>query len=372
MHLHSSRAVTWLAWALALIAGAAQAGIGWSVSPTSAGDAPAAPDYTLHESWAAWPGQASGADVTPPGVSDHAAAATAAVDVFFIHPTTFLSDRSSNARYDEPGQTSLLIERGVLRFQASAFNGCCRIYAPHYRQAALKAFFQKDEAADAAALELAYGDVQRAFDHYIEHENHGRPFILAGHSQGSLHALRLLQQRIAGTPLQQRLVAAYIIGYEVPTAITGTGVPICETSRQTGCVISWNTVKPEAVDSARRGTRLVWLDGKYQLAGNQRIVCVNPLTWTSDGNADAALNLGSLPGVRPAEELRPLEPALTGARCVRGDLTVAIPLARRRGFADLLTAFGSYHIYDYSLFYANLRANAKERVVAYLAHGERR
>ncbi|HEX4376182.1 MAG TPA: DUF3089 domain-containing protein [Steroidobacteraceae bacterium] len=373
MHPHTSRAIIWLACALSLFARDVPAGIARAVT---AGDAPPAPDYSRSTSWAAWPGRAGGADVIPAGAGNHggarvtaaASAATtggrATADVFFIHPTTYLSDRTSNARYDEAGQTSELIERSVLRFQASAFNGCCR-------QAALKAFFQKDDTADATALDLAYDDVQRAFDYYIEHENHGRPFILAGHSQGSLHALRLLQERIAGTPLQRRLVAAYIVGYEVPSAISAAGVPICETRTQTGCVISWNTVKPGAVESAHRGTRLVWLDGRYQRVGNQRIVCINPLDWSADSNADATLNLGSLPGVRPAEQLRPLETALTGARCVEGDLTVDIPFSRRRGFADMLTLFGSYHIYDYSLFYANIRENAEERVAAYLARAQR-
>ena len=63
-----------------------------------------------------------------------------------------------------------------------------------------------------AAFELAYSDVLRAFDYYLAHENHGRPFILASHSQGSLHALRLIQERLAGKPLQKQLVAAYLIG----------------------------------------------------------------------------------------------------------------------------------------------------------------
>ena len=75
------------------------------------------------------------------------------------------------------------------------------------------------------------------YDDYIARENHGRPFILASHSQGSLHAMRLLQERIAGSALQQQLVAAYIVGYSVPEEIERSAVPVCRTPRATGCLV---------------------------------------------------------------------------------------------------------------------------------------
>jgi hypothetical protein len=349
--------------------------IGNMPGPSRAGSAtpvtPPAPDYAQPDAWAAWPGRSSGADAIPPGILNRPGDRTGLVDVFFIHPTTFMSTQSSNARYDEPGSTSVMIDRGVLRFQASAFNDCCRIYAPHYRQAALAAFFHHDDARDCAALSLAYSDVVRAFDYYIAHENYGRPFIVAAHSQGSLHALRLLQERIAGTALQQRLVAAYVVGYFVPQDIERKGLQVCRSAMQIGCVISWNTVKPGAVNGESRKAHLVWLDGAYQRLQNRQIVCVNPLTWVPDDAALETLNLGALPGVHPSEPLRPIVPALTGADCDNGQLTVAIPFGSRHGFSDVLTLFGSYHIYDYNLFYTNIRVNAGERVAAFLAqHGE--
>jgi hypothetical protein len=344
-----------------------------AVTPAAAGPAvaavPPAPDYSRPDAWAAWPGRPGSVDEIPPGLSAGERHSSRSVDVFFIHPTTYLTGTAANARYDEPGQTEVLIERSVLRFQASAFNDCCRIFAPHYRQAALAAFFHRDAANDSTALSLAYGDVLKAFDYYIAHENHDRPFIVASHSQGSLHALRLLQERVAGTPLQQRLVAAYVVGYFVPRDITQTGLPLCEAATQTGCIISWNTVKPAAAESESRATHLVWLDGRYQRLGNQRIVCTNPLTWTIGTHAPANLNLGALPGVPPSKGLLSVVPALTGADCVNDVLTVDIPLRLRHGFADLLTVFGSYHIYDYSLFYANIRANAVQRAEAFMTGG---
>jgi len=303
----------------------------------------------------------------PPGLAEVPSSERPA-DVFFIHPTTYFG-ADPNARFDEPGATRTRLEQGVLRFQASAFNGCCRIYLPRYRQAALAAFLNKkeDTAQRTVAFELAYSDVRRAFDYYIAEENHGRPFILASHSQGSLHAMRLLQERIAAEPLRTQLVAAYVIGYSVPEEIEQTAVPVCRGARATGCLLDWNTVAADAGEDRRAAERLIWLAGHYQRLSGRRRVCVNPLSWVPDGEAAASLNLGALPAVAPGAALRPAVPRLTGARCEAGLLHVSIPWAERRGFANVLTFFGSYHVFDYNLFYTNIRVNAAERVAAYRA-----
>ena len=328
-------------------------------------EVPPAPDYAHADAWAAWPGRPSGADSVPPGVSAPASPESSQADVFFIHPTTYLTGGARNARYDEPGVTTTRIDQGVLRFQASAFNGCCRIYAPHYRQAAFGAFFQNDDAAAEAAFEIAYGDVSRAFDYYIAHENHNRPFIIASHSQGSLHAMRLLQERIAGRALLKRLVAAYVVGYYVPQDIERSGVPVCRLAAQTGCLVDWNSVKTGTSDAARERSRLIWLEGRYQHTAGRAMICVNPLNWQPDAEAAAVLNLGALPAVAPGQPLHPPVPHLTAASCHGPGLEVDIPLTERRGFANPLLLSGSYHLYDYNLFYVNIRTNAQERVTAW-------
>ena len=136
------------------------------------------------------PGRKSNADVIPPGIKGDLAVNPQA-DVFFIHPTTYLDNATWNARFDEDGFTGRQLEDAVVRYQVSTFNGCCRIFAPRYRQATLSVFVNPSDDSNKA-LDLAYSDVVRAFDRFIEKENNGRPFILASHSQGSLHATRLL------------------------------------------------------------------------------------------------------------------------------------------------------------------------------------
>jgi hypothetical protein len=329
--------------------------------------APPAPDYAQADSWAAWPGRPSGADSVAPDLPDASVPDNAKVDVFFIHPTTYLTGSEPNAHYDEAGLTSSQIEHGVLRFQASVFNACCRIYAPHYRQATISAFLTGDDAHSIAAFELAYADVLRAFDYYLQHENHGHPFIIASHSQGSLHAMRLLQERIARQPLQHQLVVAYAIGYDIPEEIERTGLPVCRLATQTGCLVDWNTVKDgiSMGDSTRETQHLIWLDGHYQHIQGRQLICVNPLSWTTDATAAAKLNLGALPAVRANEALLAPVPQLTGARCEAGLLHVSIPLRQRHGFVNVMTLAGSYHVFDYNLFYTNIRVNVRERIGAF-------
>jgi hypothetical protein len=331
---------------------------------------PPAPDYGRAEAWAALPGQASNAEETPAGIPPGEPGERDRADVFFIHPTTYLARAVGNARFDEPGEPRARLEKGVLRFQASAFNLCCRIFVPRYRQASLAAV-TSIEPAGLAATELAYGDVLRAFDDFIERRNQGRPFILAGHSQGSIHAMRLLQERIIGRPLAARLVAAYVIGASLPAAIAARGAPICAAPTSTGCVLDWNTVRQGHEDQRRRERAIIWWNGRYQPVSGLPLVCVNPLTWTPGGSASAAANIGAVYNAGRDAPMPAPVPQVTGAACENDLLGVDIPWRERRHFSDVLTLFGVYHDFDYSLFYMNIRANAKARVDSFLAHAPR-
>lgn len=321
---------------------------------------PPAPDYAHAKAWLALPGENGLERSTTPGVKA-VDEATAPADVFFIHPTMYLKNDVWNAPYDVAGAYNA----PVLLAQASAFNGCCRIYAPHYRQASLKGLANPD------AVAFAYADVARAFRYYIDHYNKGRPFIIASHSQGTGHAVRLLQDEILKTPLKGQLVAAYTIGAYTPPNFGTIGLPTCTTPDQTGCVISWN-----ATQAGRRGAEMLtkgkvtyWWQGKVRAAGPLSGVCVNPLTWTETGKADASANTGALtfpkaPFPTAAVTLPALVPHATGAVCNDSLLDVDIPwTSDPNGFRDTLTLlYGSFHRNDYGLFYASIRANAINRV----------
>jgi hypothetical protein len=326
--------------------------------------APPAPDYDLAQSWYAYPGKNGLERSTIPGEPGIDEAAAKA-DVFFIHPTTYLKNDVYNVAIDAP----TAFGDAVLLNQASVFNGCCRIYAPHYRQAALRAL-----TATPAAVDLAYSDVRRAFRWYVAHENHGRPFIIASHSQGSAHASRLLQQEIIGTRLQNLLVAAYVIGAYVPGDFRKIGLPVCDAAEQTNCIMSWNSNQ-----SGRTGTFKLtknptyWWQGALKSTNQPAAICVNPLTWREQGMAPSSSNLGSLSlpaGNHASSHARLLPPAtlgLTGAVCQQGLLDVDIPFFNSRYHDVLSRIYGSYHVFDYGLFYENIRRNAIDRVAAWSA-----
>jgi len=322
--------------------------------------AQSAPDYSQPAAWAAYPGRHSHADDVPAGLS---AGNEHDVGVFFIHPTTYLAPVMGNASYDASGEVGARVDEAVLRFQASVFNECCRVFAPRYRQASLRAITTNTSAAYAVA-DLAYSDVAHAFSEFLR-VNGNRPFILASHSQGSIHALRLLQQQIIGTPLQHRLVAAYVIGVALPVQIADLGLPVCTREDSTGCVITWNSVRRAHVDRRRKEDSVIWWQGSYQPIAGRRLVCVNPLDWRQDSTALPNANLGAVYSDGRNEPLPAPLPGLTGARCEDGLLGVEIPLGERRHFSDVLTMTGIYHDFDYGLFYVNIRENASKRVAAW-------
>ena len=324
---------------------------------------PPAPDYSQADTWAALPTTADKADVVPPdsGVLD--GQDTAMVDVFFIHPTTYYQDDMWNARYDEPDETKEFLEDGVLRHQAAVFNSSARVFAPRYRQATLYAFMGEEPDA-YKALEFAYGDVERAFDYFIENMNEGRPFILASHSQGSLHGMKLLQDKIGGTSLANRLVAAYLVGFSIPEELGADGVGPCREAYTTGCYLNWNSVTSEAETMGWKETTKIWIDDKLQHIDGRKIACVNPITGSLGGVAEAAANLGAQPFADSEESVRAPRREATGAACTDGMLIVSPP-TDDDGFT-YGTFGGDYHIYDYNLFHMNLRADISRRIDTFL------
>ena len=304
---------------------------------------PDAPDYKNPDHWAALPGREDAADFTPQGISD--AQASAEVDVFFVHPTTYLSSAGWNAPMGDVPSGNW-VDNAVMPGQASVFNGKARVYAPRYRQAQISAFFAL-EGEGNDALELAYTDIAAAFDYYLAEYNNGRPFIIAGHSQGALLTRWLLERRISGTPLREHLVAAYPVGWPMSAdelRETMPDIPICRSTAQTGCLVTWNTIG----------------DGYRALQPTQGLVCVNPLTWdTDDSQAGFTDNLGAL-----SIASRAVIAGVADARCEDGMLHVS---EIRTDVYDKLPNMGkgNHHLLDYALFWSNIRENVGERVDAF-------
>lgn len=347
----SATRAAWLAVLLATSVGCG--GLArWAITPSGPFEAyepPPAPDYALDSSWAALPGVASAATDVPPGL---APVPDPPADVFFLHPTTYFGRGGWNGPVD--GCLSrYIVAHAILAGQASAFNAAGRIFAPRYRQMTLAGFVEP--SVRERALDLAYSDVRRAFEHYLRHWDEGRPLILAGHSQGSRLLLRLLADAFADGPLRERLVAAYPAGARVGR--TTPVVPVCTDTEQTGCLVAWRTFAEDADVG-------IGLDETPGEVWDDALVCVNPLTWRDDDvAAPPAANRGSIPIPYVGGPARP-EVGLTGARCADGVLRIdPEPTGWRFGLAH---PDGNWHAYDYGLFYVNVRDNARRRVDAFV------
>jgi hypothetical protein len=279
--------------------------------------------------------------------------------IFFIHPTSAFDTMRWNVPAAEP-LSSAQAER-FLRMQASAFAPSGAVWAPRYRQAVFGAFMT-DNAAARQAIDLAYGDVKLAFEAFLKANPTG-PLILAAHSQGSLHLLRLLAERVGGAGFRDRLVAVYAPGWPISIAhdLPALGIPACTGPNQTGCILSWQSFGPPA-DTSALDTAFdagIGFDSKPR-KGNA-MLCTNPLTGGASPDGQASANSGVLVGDGDAASLL-IQPGNVGARCSgRGILL----LDRAPRLGPSVMPGNNYHTYDYSLFWANVRADAMARLVVW-------
>ena len=314
------------------------------------------PDYTRADSWIARPDiPHNAADWLPDGV-DRGERGRAAI--FYIHPTTYLKGDRWNAPLYEP--ESGWRDQLFTQSQASVFNGAGDVWAPRYRQAAYGAFLLRSEDAKQA-LDLAYSDVSSAFDAFLKDAGTDRPIILAGHSQGALHLMRLLRNRKA--QLKGRLVAAYVVGWPIsaPADLPAVGIPACASPDETGCLLSWMTFgdppNPSLILSDWQKTK-----GLSGIARRQDdIVCVNPISGTRNAAAAPSDNPGTLV---PNGDFTTasLASGTVGARCDKGLLILSGDIP---SLGPYVLPGNNYHVYDYALFWSAVRRDAERRLAAW-------
>ncbi len=320
------------------------------------------PDYASADNWIARPdmaGRDNPAEWRPAGFPPPTLAPRG-VAAFYIHPTTYLQPDHWNAPIDDA--QSAATARLFVRSQSSAFNQVAEVWAPRYRQAAFGAFLLESEDAKAA-LDLAYSDVEAAFERFIAQVPAGQPILLAGHSQGALHLSRLLGRR--GAELKDRLVAAYVVGWplSVTADLAPASLPPCTDPEQAGCVLSWQSfgepANPSLVLDAWEGTR-----GPSGIARRREdMLCVNPITGTRGGMAPPQDNPGTLV---PTPDLASatFAPGRVGARCDDGFLILSGDVPPLGPF---LLPGNNYHVYDYALFWGAIREDSGRRARRWLA-----
>ncbi len=301
------------------------------------------PDYSNLNYWAAHPYKHDPSDSIPKSLSTLIYADTT-VDIFFIHPTTYTSkakEFGNNAPVDN-ADLNAKTDYSTILYQASVFNQAGRVFSPRYRQASLQAYFpitKTDTTEAIAAFELAYQDIKTAFEYYLQHNNNGRPIIIASHSQGTTHAKRLLKEFFDGKILQNKLVAAYLIGIPVELNLY-TSIKPCYTPNQTGCVCSWRTFK--------QGYEPAYIEKE------QPVIVTNPLTWNSlQPIATRDLNKGSV-----LLNFNKLVPKVAAANINGNVLWTNKP----HFFGNIFLSGKNYHIADYNLYYLSIKNNVNQRI----------
>lgn len=325
-----------------------------SAKPAGAFDArntPAPPDYADLANWAAHPDKTDPADRTPrplAGGTLRDEQATAAVDVFYLYPTTYTGSRRTDRQWNADTRDAGLnakTDGSPILYQASIFNGAGRVFAPRYRQAHYHTFFSADKKSAQAALDLAYDDVKSAFRYYLDHWNQGRPFIIAGHSQGGRHGMYLLRDLVEGTPYEKQFVVAYLAGWPV-RADFFKNTPPCQTPDQTGCFCSWRTWE------RRYGLKKL---GKNA----EEAVCTNPLNWTTTEGERVVKrkNQGAV-----LRKFSTILPGVADAEVHNGYLLSVKP----RFPGSFLLIRKNYHIGDFNLYYLDVRENARLRADSFV------
>lgn len=288
------------------------------------------PDYSKQERWALLPEKQN-----------------AKVDVFYVYPTIFMGNGPeymdvTNAELKERAKNQAAFDTGIFKGQAN-------IYAPLYRQASI-VLLQSSKDATVTS----FSDIKRAFDYYLNNYNNGKPFFLAGFSQGSMAVLDLMKSKFHDKDLRNKLIAAYIIGYSV-TAEDLAEYPflkMAQSSDDTGIIISYNT------QIAGNGYSSV-------LKKNSR--AINPISWkTNDKPSKEKQYRGAVIFDLRSNKIISLSKPFKTA-CLEKDtnaLVVDVDTSEYNA-SQIIFPAGVLHMYDYMFFYNNLQENVSERINSY-------
>ena len=278
------------------------------------------------------------------------------VDVFLIGATADLGkDGSWNTTCYLPVDRSF--QHDLLSMQEGLYRGECNAYAPYYRQACLSVYYLPDPDR-GPYLGAAYREIRDAFTWYLQRENQGRPFILAGYSQGADLALRLLEEFFDDPQLQSQLVAAYLIGWRV-TAEDLRDFPhlrMAQGEDDTGVIVSYNSEAPGVTGS------IIVPEGGYTYG-------INPLNWRADGTpAPKELNPGTV-SLHMNGTADNDQPGLLGCYQSPERGTMIVPDISPADYppGEPLFVEGCYHNFELQFYYRSVQKNVRTRIAAYLA-----
>ena len=282
------------------------------------------------------------------------------IDVIYFYPTTFGKETPCAPNVSDIDDLNM--RKGAkhcLATQASVFEESCNIFAPYYRQ--ISADYALTLSNDETNELLSYSATQdptTALNYYFEHYNNGRPFILAGHSQGANILVMLLANYFKEHPeLFSKMIAAYVIGYAVTKKYLQENkhLKFAQGADDIGVIVSYNTEGPNNKD-------------KHNAVVTPGAISINPLNWKLDETpASVKENLGSLnhKGVL-VEGFANAQIDLDRGVVVCSSVDskhYAVPAP-----ADILFGPECYHAFDYGFYYMNLKQNVADRIIAWFTN----
>ncbi len=305
-------------------------------------------DYSKLNSWIAHPESLDVSKFLPK--KNEISSDRSNVVVFFVHPTTYINRENWNQPNDDLVSNEILKKR-IITNQVSIFSACCEVFAPRYRQATLSSFIAL-ERNKRSAFKIAFEDVESSFKFFNKNLRKDRPFIIAGHSQGTMHALKLLKKIESKPEVFSKFIAAYLVGFSI-TKSDITPLKACEDNYSINCVVAWNSIEE---------------DGFITFKREEDLICINPLSGESNENrVPNTANKGGFgfsnwifeQNNKEWDSIK-LEQDVAGAQCKDGNLHV-IDL-RSKNFPVRLF---SLHAYDYGLFYMNTLESTKIKTNEY-------
>jgi hypothetical protein len=349
------------------VASASAGGTVWLCQPGEAND-PCAGNLSVTSV------SASGATSAEP----NAPASGSKFDCFYVYPTSS-TQKTPNANLKIQAG-----EIGAALSQAAQFSQVCNVWAPMYRQRT-EADLLKGLGGDPTADQVAYESVLSGWKDYLAHDNHGRPIIFIGHSQGAAMLIRLLHNVIdPSAKLRHLMVSAIILGgnVQVPTGKTVGGsfdhIPTCASATQVGCVIAYSSFgsQPPADSLFGRPGQGVSLQSQQTTSQGQQVACVNPVSFSTSAVPLSPIFLTATsptPGVKVTTPFVAF-PGLYTAQCERrGGATWLQINVIRSGNDDRPTVTASLgptwglHLGDVNLALGNLVHDVAQEEKAY--HG---
>jgi hypothetical protein len=190
-------------------------------------------------------------------------------------------------------------------------------------------------------IPLAMEDCIRSWEYYLAHYNQGRPFVLAGFSQGAVAVMEIMRRM--PDSVAARFVAAYIIGYKVTAHDTAT----CRLLRpatgatDTGVTICFNSAKsPEC---------------EIGLVSGGNLYGINPVNWRTDTVSTPFVLYGKKQNDTLSAHYDP------------ESRMVLVDGYKNNKPMPVFGVPGNYHHMELKFYYPYIRKNIADRVDAYFS-----